>query len=165
MRWKSQVRFGGRTRETHQRKRWQGALVRPYLGTEALEEVRKDLWREMRKLPSPVYARKFAGARWALLKNPGTLTKRQGLALLAVKQRGGALWRAYEMKEALRAIFAGDLEIDEVNEMLDHWCKRASRSRLSSFIRLSKTIRTHREGILASIRLGVSNGRVEGLNA
>jgi hypothetical protein len=47
------------------------------LGTEALEEVRKDLWREMRKLPSPVYARKFAGARWALLKNPGTLTKRQ----------------------------------------------------------------------------------------
>ena len=164
MRWKSQVRFGGRTRETHQRKRWQGALVRPYLGTEALEEVRKDLWREMRKLPSPVYARKFAGARWALLKNPGTLTKRQGLALLAIKQRGGALWRAYEMKESLRAIFAGDLEIDEVNEMLDHWCKRASRSRLSSFIRLSKTIRTHREGILASIRLGVSNGRVEGLN-
>ena len=134
------------------------------LGTEALEEVRKDLWREMRKLPSPVYARKFAGARWALLKNPGTLTKRQGLALLAVKQRGGALWRAYEMKESLRAIFAGDLEIDEVNEMLDHWCQRASRSRLSSFIRLSKTIRTHRDGILASIRLGVSNGRVEGLN-
>jgi len=57
------------------------------------------------------------------------------------------------MKESLRAIFAGDLEIDEVNEMLDHWCKRASRSRLPSFIRLSKTIRTHREGILASIRL------------
>jgi transposase len=134
------------------------------LGTEALEEVRKDLWREMRKLPSPTYARKFAGQRWALLKNPGTLTKRQGLALLAVKQRGGALWRAYEMKESLRAIFAGDLEIDEVNEMLDHWCKRASRSRLPSFVRLSKTIRTHRDGILASIRLGVSNGRVEGLN-
>jgi hypothetical protein len=36
------------------------------------------------------------------------------------------------MKESLRAIFAGDLEIDEVNEMLDHWCKRASRSRLPS---------------------------------
>jgi hypothetical protein len=65
--------------------------------TEALEEVRKDLWREMRKLPSPVYARTFAGARWALLKNPGTLTKRPRLALVAIKQR------AYEMKESLRA--------------------------------------------------------------
>ncbi len=100
------------------------------------------------------------GRCWGILR---TLTKRQGLALAAIKQRGGALWRAYEMKESLRAIFAGDLEIDEVNEMLDHWCKRASRSRLSSFIRLSKTIRTHRDSILASIRLGVSNGRVEGL--
>ncbi|WP_178138850.1 transposase [Ferrithrix thermotolerans] len=49
--------------------------------------------------------------------------------------------------------------------MLDRWCRRASRSRLSSFIRLLKTIRTHRDGILASIRLGVSTGRVEGLNA
>jgi transposase len=29
------------------------------LGTEALEEVRKDLWRQMRRLPSPEYARKF----------------------------------------------------------------------------------------------------------
>jgi len=53
---------------------------------------------------------------------PGTLTKRPGLALVAIKQRG--------------AIFAGDLEIDEVNEMLDHWCKRASRSRLPRVIRL-----------------------------
>ena len=29
MRWKSHVRFGGRARETHQSKGWQGALVRP----------------------------------------------------------------------------------------------------------------------------------------
>ena len=33
------------------------------VGTEALEQVRKDLWRQMRKLPSLEYARKFAGAR------------------------------------------------------------------------------------------------------
>ncbi len=41
MRWKSQVRFGGRTRETHQRKRWQGALVRPYLANTRLDETRR----------------------------------------------------------------------------------------------------------------------------
>ena len=28
------------------------------------------------------------------------------------------------MKESLRAIFAGDLAIDEVDEMLDHWSQR-----------------------------------------
>ena len=134
------------------------------LGTEALEEVRKDLWRQMRKLPSPEYARKFAGARWALLKNPGDLTERQGETLKRIKRSGGALYRAYEMKESLRAIFAGDLTTDEVSELIGRWCSRASRSRIQSFTRLSKTIRTHKDGIMASIELGISNGRVEGLN-
>ena len=134
------------------------------LGTEALEEVRKDLWRQMRKLPSPEYARKFAGARWALLKNPGDLTDRQGETLLKIKRTGGKLWRAYEMKESLRAVFAGDLSNNEVSELLERWCSRAARSRIETFVRLSKTIRTHKAGIMASIELGVSNGRVEGLN-
>ena len=61
--------------------------------------------------------------------------------------------------------FASDLCLDEVNKMRDHWCQRAARLRLPSFIRQSMTIRTHRDEILASVRLGVSNGRVEGLNA
>ena len=134
------------------------------LGTEALEEVRKDLWRQMRRLPSPEYARKFAGARWALLKNPGDLTERQGETLKRIKRSGGALYRAYEMKESLRAIFAGDLTGDEVSELIGRWRSRASRSRIQSFTRLSKTIRTHKDGIMASIELGISNGRVEGLN-
>ena len=64
------------------------------LGHRNPRRVRKDLWREMRKLPSPTIARKFAGARWVLLKNSVILSKHQGLALLAIKQRGGALWRA-----------------------------------------------------------------------
>ncbi|WP_298207671.1 transposase [Ferrimicrobium sp.] len=106
---------------------------------------------------------KFAGARWALLKNPGTLTKRQELALLAVKRRGGALWRAYEMKESLRAIFAGDLEIDEVNEMLNHWCKRASRSRLPSFVRLLGDHPNSSRRDTCLHQTAGSNGRVEGL--
>ncbi len=68
------------------------------------------------------------------------------------------------MKESLRAIFAGDLTADEVSELISRWCSRASRSRIPSFTKLSKTIRTHTGGIMAAIELGVSNGRVEGLN-
>src|SRR5665648_960191 len=33
------------------------------------------------------------------------------------------------------------------------------------FVKLGRTIREHRDGILAAIRLGLSNGRVEGRNA
>jgi transposase len=38
-------------------------------------------------------------------------------------------------------------------------------SRLQPFIRLARTIRRHRDGIFAAIRLGLSNGRLEGLNS
>jgi len=31
-------------------------------------------------------------------------------------------------------------------------------------VKLARTVRAHRDGILASVRLGLSNGRVEGLN-
>ena len=45
---------------------------------------------------------------------------------------------AKQATSSITTIFSArlTLEIDEVNEMLDHWCKRASRSRLPSFIRL-----------------------------
>ena len=41
---------------------------------------------------------------------------------------------------------------------------RLARSRLDPFIRLGKTIRKHRDGILAAIRLGINQGRTEALN-
>ena len=40
-----------------------------------------------------------------------------------------------------------------------------SRSRLRPFVALARTVRVHRDGILAAIRLGLSNGRLEGLNS
>ena len=47
----------------------------------------------------------------------------------------------------------------------DAWLAWASRSRLEAFIKLARTIRRHRAGILAAIRLGLNNGRLEGLNS
>ncbi len=75
-----------------------------------------------------------------------------------LKRRGGDLWRAYALKEALRAIFAGDLSEDEVATMLDRFCSKAQRSGMKPFVTLATTIRKRREGILAAVRLGVNNG-------
>jgi transposase len=133
-------------------------------GTKALEKVRRQVWQDLRKLPDKDAARRFKGARWALLKNPGDLNDDQSATLRKLKRRGGDLWRAYALKEALRAIFAGDLTEDEVGMLLDRFCSRAQRSRLKPFVPLAKTIRKRREGILAAVRLGVNNARHEGLN-
>ena len=68
------------------------------------------------------------------------------------------------MKEALRAVFAGDLTEADVAVLLDRFCLKASRSGLKPFVTVARTIRKRRAGILASIRLGVNNARHEGLN-
>ena len=47
---------------------------------------------------------------------------------------------------------------------LDAWPARASRSRLKPIVRLARTFRAHRDGILAAVRLGLSNGRLGGLD-
>jgi transposase len=133
-------------------------------GTQALEKVRRSVWQDLRNLPDKDAARRFKGARWCLLKNPGDLTDDQSATLRRLKRRGGDLWRAYALKEALRAIFAGDLAEDEVGMLLDRFCSRAQRSRMQPFVTLAKTIRKRREGILAAVRLGVNNARHEGLN-
>ena len=132
---------------------------------DALDVERRKAWNELRHGADPAAARKFKGARWALLKNPGNLTDDQAATLRKLKRRGGDVWRAYTLKEAFRAIFAGDLDTDTVAELIDRWISRASRSRLPAFVKAAKTIRKHRDGILAAIRLGINNARVEGLNS
>lgn len=134
------------------------------VATAALDKVRRQVWQDLRKLPDQDAARKFKGARWALLKNPGDLNDDQAATLRKLKRRGGDLWRAYALKEALRAVFAGDLTEHEVGELLDRFCSKASRSGLKPFVTAANTIRKRRDGILAAVRLGINNARHEGLN-
>src|SRR5680860_1881242 len=72
--------------------------------------------------------------------------------------------RAYALKEALRAVFGGDLSEAEVGMLLDRFCSKASRSGLKPFVTVAQTIRRRRSGILAAVRLGINNARHEGLN-
>ena len=146
-----------------------GDLLDPFhvvqAGTQDLEKVRRQIWQELRQLPDKDAARRFKGARWCLLKNPGDLSDDQSAALRKIKRRGGELWRAYALNEALRAIFAGALSEDELGMLLDRFCSRAQRSGMKPFVTLAQTIRKRREGILAAVRLGVNNARREGLRA
>jgi transposase len=84
--------------------------------------------------------------------------------LAQIQAAGGKLARAWAMKEMVRAIFAKGLSVEAVSELLDRLLARLSRCRLAPFVRLGKTIRKHRDGILAAKRLKLSNARAEALN-
>lgn len=133
-------------------------------GSDALDEVRRAYWNELRQSGDKDAARRFKDARWSLLKRPENLTDKQAATLARLRAAGGEVWRGYTLKEALRAIFAPGLTIADVEVLLERFCSRASRSRLEPFVKLAATIRKHRAGILSAIRLGVSNARAEALN-
>jgi len=134
------------------------------LSNQALDEVRRDYWNELRSLADQDAARRFKDARWALLKAPDNLTETQATTLARLKAAGGEVWRAYTLKEAVRAIFQPGLSLEDVTILIDRLLSRLARSRLKPFTRLGKTIRKHRDGILAAIRLGINQGRTEALN-
>ena len=130
----------------------------------ALDEVRRAYWNELRQSGDQDAARRFKDARWSLLKAPAKLTDKQSATLRRIKAAGGEVWRAYTLKEAVRGIFAPGLTPADVEVLTDRLLSRLARSRLEPFIRLGKTIRKHRDGILAAIRLGINQGRTEALN-
>lgn len=134
------------------------------LATKALDEVRREHWNELRAAGQADAAKQFKHDRWALLKNPDDLTDLQAATLAAIRSGGGKVARAWAMKEMVRAIFAAGLSVEAVSELIDRLLSRLSRCRLPPFIRLGKTIRKHREGILAARRLKLSNARAESLN-
>jgi len=75
------------------------------LGNRALDDVRRDYWNELRRSGDRDAARRFKDARWSLLKAPANLSDKQAQTLRRLKNAGGEVWRAYTLKEALRAIW------------------------------------------------------------
>jgi transposase len=133
-------------------------------GSEALDDVRRAYWNKLRDVGDHDAARRFKGARWALLKNPANHTDSQAATLRRLRAAGGEVWRGYTLKEALRAIFTPGLTEDDVALLIDRFISRARRSRLEPFVKLAATVTKHRDGILAAVRLGATNARAEALN-
>ncbi|MGH2805594.1 MAG: ISL3 family transposase, partial [Thermoleophilaceae bacterium] len=65
------------------------------LATDALDEIRREVWNEARKAGETALAKDLKGARFALWKNPENLTPRQQLKLAQIQQINQRLYRAY----------------------------------------------------------------------
>ena len=132
------------------------------LATDALDEIRREVWNEARRQGQQQLARELKGARFALWKNPANLTERQKLKLARVQKLNQRLYRAYLISQQLREIYRVPLEHAII--LLDGWLRWARRCRLQPFVKLANTITQQRSGIEAAIRHGLSNARVEQVN-
>jgi transposase len=133
------------------------------LASDALDEVRREVWNEARRAGDASGARWLKGARWALWKRPERLSERQRAKLQTIEQINRRLYRAYLLKEQLRVVFH-EPDSAAAIALLDAWLAWARRCRIASFVKLAKTISAHRAGIIATLTHRLSNARTEAIN-
>ena len=156
---------------------------------EALDEVRRDVWREAynkaqqlakehpRKAGRPkesdpetaiiraakAKAEDIKNSAYALGKAPENLTEKQQLRVKMIAENNDRLYRAYRMKEMLRLLLKIK-DVIEAEATLKRWLWWASHSRIPAFKELYQKIKRHKAHILNAIRLGMSNARIEATN-
>ena len=102
--------------------------------TDALDDVRRTVWNEARRSGNKQLAKQLKGARFALWKRPEKLTDRQHAKLAFIQKLNAPIYRAYLLKEQLRATYHA-ATIDDALKLLDGWLKWARRCRLERSLR------------------------------
>lgn len=145
---------------------------------DCMDELRKEVWREARQEKKNQPKRKRGRPRkgeeakattkygksykYALGKNLENLTEHQQSCLDEIKAMYPRMFRGYQLKEGLRKVFQCSKET--IEKELKAWLSWACRSKVKPFVELSKKIRRHKEAIIATVRHGLSNARIESIN-
>ena len=131
--------------------------------TDALDQVRREEWNQLRRVGGAAAAREMKGMRWLFLRNWENLTGPQKGVLRGLARANGRTFRAWQLKEELRDLFK--MSLPKARRALDEWLAYASRSKLAPFVKLARTIRHYRTSIEATIEWRLTNGLAESTNA
>lgn len=130
------------------------------LASDAVDEVRRA---EVRRLAGTDEAQCIKKTRFALLKNPWNLTRREGQRLRDLQANNRTIYRAYLLKESLAKAY-DYLQPARAEKAFVEWISWAKHSRLEPFVKLARTVERHIQGILAYTKSRLANGLTEGLN-
>jgi transposase len=150
------------------------------LANQAIDQARRRAWNLERRtnptskrpvgrppkgsLPPPNHPRWIKHTRWALVKDPQNLNTAQRAVLDRLRRERSVLYRCWELKESLRDLYRLARPHD-AGPYLHRWLAGACRSRIPSFVTLSRSIRANFDRIVAAVELGLSNSKLEGLNS
>ncbi|QNK82929.1 transposase [Nakamurella sp. PAMC28650] len=102
------------------------------------------------------------GSRWALLKSPADLSPEQRGSVASIATTNRHLYRAYLLKEQLRAVF--QVKGQAGRELLAGWIAWARRSQLPGFIALAAMLRRFQQLIWNTLIHHMSNAESEATN-
>ena len=108
-------------------------------------------------------ASEIKNSGYTLGKAPEHLTEKQQAQLDMIQANDPQLYRAYCLKESRRLLLKST-DVKQAEADLKHWFWWTSHSRIPAFKELNQKIKRHKEHILNTIRLGLSNARIEATN-
>ena len=129
---------------------------------EKLSDLRRKLYREVTTVQQESVLK---ATRWLLLKNPDNLdeTRDEHQRLGEALKLNEPLSAAYYMKEDLRQLWS-QKDKSSGETFLNDWVRRAQSSKISMLMKFSKTLASHRTGILSYYDYPISTGPLEGTN-
>ncbi len=126
---------------------------------EAVDEVRKEAWREADKEDKSF----FKGLRWLLRRHQENRTKGQTRVLNKLRTCNRHIWRAWVLKDEFDAIF-DYVYSGSASKALRSWVTSARRSRLEPLRKFANTVMGHFDNIVSFIETRLTNAVSEGIN-
>lgn len=109
---------------------------------------------------TPQYKRK---SKYLMLKRGDKVDEAYASIIAKIQIVSPELYNFYYLKESLGKLLHTE-DPDVAKKLLEHWCEDAKKSKSASFRAVAKKIKKRIDLIINTIRLKISNGRVEGLN-
>jgi transposase len=126
---------------------------------EAMDEVRKEQWRQVPKSKKKV----FKGMRWALFRHSSRQTSKDKTIVKNLNKINNRIYRAWVLKDEFEHFWDYSYR-GSAEKFLKTWITKALKSRLESMRKFANTLRGHKDRILTFIETGLTNARAEGIN-
>ena len=133
------------------------------LATDALDRVRRDAWQSLRDT-DPGRAAWIKGTRFAVRRKAANLRPGDRTILDALERDNHAIYRGWLLVEQLRGVYEAASAAD-AQDLLDAWILAALESGLGPFVTCALTIDAHRDLVVNTITMRLSNARLEGMNS
>jgi transposase len=131
---------------------------------EVVESVYRAEARKIPRGPGLPSGREWRRTRFAVRAGQEHLDDEHRQILRLLRRHRYRIWRAWELKEQLRDLYRSTDPV-EARTYLKRWCTSVKRSRIPAFTNLVRRIEKHFDAIIAAVELGLSNSRLEGINA
>jgi transposase len=128
----------------------------------ALDRLRAAHWQRLRAEPGG--GRFVKGARFALRRGPARRSEDDRRIIAELAEVNQELYRAHLWCDQLRASLH-NRDLEAAGHELDALAAAAPSLGHRRFERMARTLRLHRQQILNTIRLGISNARLEAMNS